>query len=133
MVWKQPKIDWLPSDFINVEDYNRIKNNLTTLHEMAAVLYLPFAITDMGADKTVRDYPYADEINALEDNLELICKKTIPSLAGVKKTYYENTATINYIELNRIESCCLKLYDNLQNQAAGRPRLAFVLGKGERF
>lgn len=140
MGWTQPKTDWAggtdssgnyTGDYFNVSDYNRIKNNIAELLENVARLYPEFKIQDMGADKNVGDYIYADEINILEDNLYTICKNTIPQLAGKKKTYYENTATIDFAELNRIEKCCLDLRDCIINQyAAGRYKLAFKLGTG---
>lgn len=142
MAWMKPKTDWESSydssgnytgDYFNFTDYNRIKNNLTELRNKAVLLYPEFSLSSMGADKAAGDYLYADEINALEDNLDAICKNTLPALGGVKKTYYENTATINYVELNRIEQCCLNLYNNLVNQAQGRPVLSFVLGTGGHF
>lgn len=30
-MWQTPKTDWKASDFMNIEDYNRIKNNLNEL------------------------------------------------------------------------------------------------------
>lgn len=142
MAWMQPKMDWESSydssgnytgDYFNFTDYNRIKNNLIELRNKAVLLYPEFSFSSMGADKAAGDYLYADEINALEGNLDVICNNTIPELGGVKKTYYENTATMNYAELNRIERCCHDIYENLKNQEQGRPRLSFLLGTGGRF
>ena len=140
MAWKQPKTDWegksdsegkYTGDYFNAEDYNRIKGNIEILRDLAWDLYLRFGMQDMGSDKKVGDYLYADEINAMEENLDAICRNTIPDLAGKKKNYYENTAMIDFAELNRIESCCLELYKNLMNQRdGGRYQLAFTLGTG---
>lgn len=139
MAWMQPKTDWDGShdaagnytgDYFNASDYNRIKGNIAELRELAGELYMEISTKDMGADKAVGDYLYADEINAIEDNLDTICRGTIPVLAGKKKNYFENTATMDFAELNRIESCCLNLHGHLINQAAGRPRLSMILGKG---
>ena len=143
MAWKQPKTDWAgkndsagnySGDYFNASDYNRIKGNIEVLRDLAQDLYLNFGVPDMGVDKTVGDYLYADEINAMENNLDIICRSTIPSLVGKKKNYYENTATIDFAELNRIESCCLELHKNLTNQRdGGRYRLVFTLGTGRGF
>ncbi len=140
MVWKQPKTDWAgksdadgnyTGDYFNASDYNRIKNNIAAISMLAYTLYPTFAMQSMGVDKKTGDYLYADEINVLEANLETICSKTIPKLAGKKKKNYENTATIDFTELNRIEKCCLDLYNNLTNQSnGGRYHLAFTLGTG---
>lgn len=133
MAWIQPKTNWSKDDWINIQDFNRIKNNLQYLHEMSVGLYLNFSIPDLGKDKDYSDYPYAEDVNALEEALDRICTNTIPALAGVKKSYFENTATIDYAELNRIESCILRLHSNLTNQMEGRQKLAFTLGVGRRF
>ncbi len=143
MAWKQPKTDWAGKsdadgnyigDYFNADDYNRIKNNISELRTLANSVYYPeISIQDAGADKAVGDYLYADEINVLENNLDKICQGTIPKLAGKKKSYYENTATIDFVELNRIEKCCLDLYNNIVNQRDnGRYRLSFTLGTGRR-
>lgn len=139
MAWNQPKTDWAggvdtsgtyKGDYFNAADYNRIKNNIAELHRMGNALYMSFGVENMGTDKEVGSYFYADEINKIENNLDTICRKTIPTLTGKKKVFAENTAMINFEELNRIEKCCLALYENMTNQAAGRKRLSFRLGGG---
>lgn len=118
-------------DYFNAEDYNWIKNYIVVIRNLAVQMYPEFSIQDMGEDKNVGNYIYADEINLLENNLDTLCKNTIPSLAGKKKSYYENTATIDFAELNRIEKCCLDLWNCMMNQyLTGRYKLAFRLGTG---
>ena len=76
MSWSTPKTDWngetvdgvYTGDRFNAVDFNRIKNNLEYLRELAIKMYNEFAIQSVGSDKTVKDYFYADEINALEGN-----------------------------------------------------------------
>ena len=80
MSWSTPKTDWngetvdgvYTGDRFNAVDFNRIKNNLEYLRELAIKMYDEFAIQSVGSDKTVKDYFYADEINALEANLVTI-------------------------------------------------------------
>lgn len=50
-MWQEPKTDWLPTDYFNFEDYNRIKNNISYLREQALKLYINFPFTEMGSDK----------------------------------------------------------------------------------
>ena len=54
----------------NASDFNRIKNNLTFLRDMAIKLYKEFSLVSLGDDRVPGDYFYADEINQLEENLE---------------------------------------------------------------
>lgn len=132
MAWQTPKTNWKAADTFNIGDYNRIIGNIAELRTMAISLYQEFSIADMGAEKTYADYIYADEINAIENNLTVICGGTYPFSIGEQKTYYPNQPATDYREFNRIESACLMIHDNLTGQAAGKRRLAFTLG-GERF
>lgn len=130
-MWIEPKTNWYATDYINIEDYNRIKNDLAELREMAIRLYPEFSIV-VNPDKTWGDYPYADEINQLEHNLESIRNNTFPFQTGQSQTYYDNQAYIDWQELNRLESACKIIHDNLQGQATGKLRLSIRLG-GEMF
>lgn len=142
MTWIEPKTDWLAiedadgnytGDFFNIEDYNRIKNNIAELRIMAIELYPDFSIGDMGIDKAYSDYPFADEINTLTSNLETIKSKTYNYDIGTRVLYYDNSPFIGYTDLNRIETACLKLYKTITAQTVSRRRLAFYLGRKERF
>ena len=81
MAWQTPKTDWHGStnsegvytgDRFNASDFNRIKNNLTFLRDMAIKLYKEFSLVSLGDDRVPGDYFYADEINQLEENLETL-------------------------------------------------------------
>ena len=133
MRWQEPKTNWAwrgesEGDFFEYTDYNRIKNNLNYLKELAASVYLPFKMKDMGGDKTRSDYPYADEINMLADNLEMIVTHTYPVPIGTKTVYEDNGKFIGFEDLNRLESVCLEIYRNLNRIKAGKYRLSFRLG-----
>lgn len=133
--WTTPKTDWFgetvdgiySGDYFNASDYNRIKNNLNYLYELAQKLYSSFTITSMGNDKTYSDFFYLDDINNIENNLYTlflkILKKTI-----AKTRYYYYSKTPDYTELNRIESATLELYNKLTAQYEGRRTLEFNFG-----
>ena len=76
MAWETPKTDWHGStnsegvytgDRFNASDFNRIKNNLTFLRDMAIKLYKEFSLVSLGDDRVPGDYFYADEINQLSN------------------------------------------------------------------
>lgn len=132
MAWETPKTNWVKTDRINYQDYNRIKNNLAYLRDLAGHLYKEFDITvDPDKDKYSL-WPYPSEINHLEENLEAIRGHTFPFRTGQRRTYYGNVPTIDWQELNRLESACKLIHDNLQGQATGKRRLSYRLG-GTRF
>ena len=130
-MWQTPKTDWQESDFVNVEDYNRIKGNLNEIRAQAVILWPEFSLEDMGADKTYEDYSfYADEINRFETNVGRICAGTYPFAVGNQKTFYDNQPFIDWQELNRIEEACRLIYSNIQSRLNGRKILAFTLNGG---
>ena len=131
-MWQTPKTDWKASDFMNIEDYNRIKNNLNELRDMSRELWKEFPFEEMGEDKTYTDYGfYADEINRFEANVDHICEGTYPFDVGGRKNYQDNQPFITWEELNRIESACLIMHNNFTGALAGRKSLAFTLGGGD--
>lgn len=142
MAWITPKTDWYgytdgngdyQGDRFNAEDYNRIKNNIQYLRDLAVTMYVDFDISDMGRDKGYADYPYADEINLIESNLDTVAVNTFQKNYGAKQIYTDNGAFIDFSELNRIESATLDLYNYLSSQYEGRRMLVFMLGGREVF
>lgn len=71
---------------------------------------------------------YAREINNIEKNIETINLKTYQFDIGDTKEYLPNTRTIDYVELNRIESAILMLYETMVAHKNALSRLAFKLG-----
>lgn len=125
--WKTPKIDWILKDRLNIHDYNRIKNNLEFLHELASNLNVPFNIEEMGADKTYTDWFYADEFNLFEENLDIINQFIFTQKIGARKEFFEEAPFIDYEELNRLENACLIIYNLLYGQKKNKQRLSFRL------
>ena len=136
-MWQTPKTDWYGSvdanghyegDRFDAVDFNRIKNNLEYLREMAIKMYKEFSIVSLGSDRTPADYFYADEINRLEENLTTINNKTLRRYYGTAPTYVDNGRTMDFTELNRLESAILDLYDRLTNQSEGRRKFQWNFG-----
>lgn len=137
MAWQTPKTNWSGSvddegvytgDYFNAVDFNRIKNNLIYLRNLAVSLYESFSIGTVSEDKTPADYFYAEEINQLEQNLIIINKNTLKREYGSPPTYVQNGATMDYTELNRMESAILDLYERLTNEFEGRRMFTWNFG-----
>lgn len=137
MAWETPKTDWYgetdengvySGDRFNAVDFNRIKNNLDYLRELAITLYTEFSIVSLGSDRTPTDYFYADEINQLEENLKTINVKTLKRSYGTPPVYIANGKTMDFTELNRLESAILDLYDRLTNESEGRRMFQWNFG-----
>lgn len=141
MSWQTPKTNWSSyidsdgnyvGDRFNASDFNRIKNNLVYLHELATQLYREFDINDIGGDRTPADFFYADEINKLEDNLKSINANTVKRNYGTAPTYKDNGKTMDFKELNRLESATLDIYNRLTNQYENRRTFKWNFGiKGD--
>lgn len=136
MSWFTPKIDWhgetvngvYTGDRFNAVDFNRIKNNLEYLYEMAIKMYDKFDIQSVGRDKTVKDHFYADEINALEANLVAINTNSLKRDYGTAPVYASNGNTMDFKELNRLEGAILDLYNGLTNKSEGRRMFPWNFG-----
>lgn len=139
MAWETPKTDWYgvtvnsvyTGDRFNAKDFNRIKNNLEYLHNLAISLYKSFTIDGVN-DANYKTYLYADAINTLEQNLNTINVNTINNDYGSTPVFESNGNTMTYVELNRIESATLDIYNKLNNQKAGRRMFTWNFGmKGD--
>ena len=129
-MWINPKTDWETNSRFDMRDYNRIKNNLDYLKELFLTLHPSVPWQNMGADKGYTDYPYADDINRFEDNLDTLNKNFINLEIGDKKTFYENQPFVDFNELNRIEKGIQVLYEHLYGSSQSRPMLRFTLNGG---
>lgn len=128
-MWQEPKTDWVAGDYFNISDYNRIKNNIAYLRDLALTVYTNFPFEDMGVDKTsYSQYPYADEFNALENNLESLRRNTFLFDDSDSKQWYENQRTPNYEDFNRLERACLLFYQGFNSIKENKARLSFRLG-----
>jgi hypothetical protein len=146
MSWIEPKTNWTDQyddsgrfigTYVNYQDYNRIKNNLLVLHDLAIQIYHDIPDFNLGADKHAinRNSPdynndnfFADEFNAIENCVYEIDKKMTFIDFGSKKTFYDNGKFINATELNRLETAEKRMYDILTNAINGKLTLPFTLG-----
>lgn len=137
MAWTTPKTDWYGAvdangvysgDRFNAEDFNRIKNNLQCLRDLAVKIYEEFDIDSVCDDKTVTDYFYADEINQLEENLNTINSHTMNLSYGATPVYMDNGNIMDFTELNRLEGATLDLYEKIKNRIEGRRMFQWNFG-----
>lgn len=70
----------------------------------------------------------ADEINALEDNLKTINNNSLKRSYGNVPVYVDNGNTMDFKELNRLESAILDLYEKLTNEYEGRRMFTWNFG-----
>ena len=139
MTWVTPKTNWngestagvYTGDYFTCTDFNRIKNNLEYLRDLAVQYFPVFVIHSLGADRGYSDYIYADEFNKIEENLNIINNHTFRYDFGETPVFYDNGQFINAAELNRIESAILSIYNLLNDNNRERYRMfVWNFGKG---
>ena len=128
MAWIEPKTDWTASDAFDYVAYNRVTGNISYLKAFADVLFARLTELSIGEEKANLSLIYAREMNAIESGLETLNKETYSLVIGETKSYKPNGNVPTYEEYNRIESACLRLYNQLTVHKANLPRLAFTLG-----
>ena len=129
MSWSEPKTNWQSDDYINIEDFNRIRNNIDYLKEEANKLYMEFGFTEtLESEKTYSDYPYSEVWNNLENALQDIVDNSYILDVGDKKIFSAYESYIDYNELNRLESACLQYYNLFERQHLTKETLSFTLG-----
>ena len=137
MAWTTPKTNWKATydsggnytgDYFSYVDFNRIRNNLVALTDIAETLYIFTFTGTLPSEKTVTGYPYASDFNAFETRLHEINAQSINKSIGTQQTFVDNGAFIDFEELNRIESAMLELYEIFKDASGGRRMLAFRLG-----
>lgn len=140
MPWITPKTNWRKDDWFQIADWERINGNIAYIAEYARPIYGTIYLADMLLNPVVkdgpdtRDYPFVWWCNAVEDNLTLL-GKTIVNLNTFPGhvTQKENEPFWDYIDLNRIESFTLRLYELLQFEYQSgefTDTLAFTLDGG---
>lgn len=130
MAWITPKTNWVATDYFNPEDYNRITGNIQYIKQKAIELWGNFQTPALSPDKNYASMIYASEMNNIENAVVNINANTYDFNLGESKTYAanNNSATLNYTDLNRIESAILRLKKTLDAQLECIPRLEFTLG-----
>lgn len=128
MDWLPPKTDWTAQDYVNTVDYNRIIGNIAYLKAYLDSLFLGLTNVSLGEEKAEKSLIYAREINAIEVALETLNLETYKFDIGETKEYMANRRTLDFNELNRIESAILLLYQTMVIHKENLPRLAFTLG-----
>ena len=131
--WIEPKTDWTSNDYVNTVDYNRIIGNIAYLKAYLDSLFLDLTNVSLGEEKAVKSLIYAREINAIEVALETLNLETYKFDIGETKEYMANRRTLDFNELNRIESAILMLNKTMVVHKESLPRLAFTLGGQKGF
>ena len=128
MAWIEPKTDWTANDAFDYVVYNRVTGNINHLKAFADTLFAQLTELLLETEKDNLSRIYARHMNDIENSLELLNAETYDLKIGEAKAYKPNGNVPTYEDYNRIESACLRLYNELTVHKANLPRLAFTLG-----
>ena len=121
-MWTTPKVDWKSTDYFNIEDWQRVRNNLEHLHEWlrnkgASAPRLLETDTGRGYD----ELPYVHLVNNMEENLAKLRETFGVSFTEdvARKTWYERLNIMyernpDYSDWNRWETILRLVYESLQ-------------------
>lgn len=127
MAWQTPKTDWVSTDYLNASDVNRIVANQSYLADMAAKLFRTIELLPVDT-KNYLSMIYAEEFNNIENNLAELYEKTY-SMEIDTVEFVANGRTLDYEELNRIESLTANLNIMIEAQFALVPKFQFGLNQ----
>lgn len=113
MEYIEPKTNWKPSDYINIEDYARIYNNQTAVYETSEPYTMSYQIDEI-------DLPTYSSTNTFE-LVNVIARRhnvlvdmiPLPGLKRVRELSVENPFMYDYNELNLIEKAIKMMYKNM--------------------
>lgn len=127
--WIKPKINWIADNYINIEDFNRIRNNIIYLYE-ASKKYIGYDYEiEMPPEVTYSDIAYADLWNMLVSSLKIIREHApIKDDYDLPREYTNYSPYIHYTTLNDIEKAILFYYDIYCGLDDTIPELAVTLG-----
>lgn len=121
-MWSQPKVNWKSTDYYNIEDWQRIRNNLEYLRNYladAGFCTQPLLVTDTG--RGYSELPYVHLVNNMEENLAALQETFgVSFLEDVsRKTWYERldamySSNPTYLDWNRWETILLRVYESIQ-------------------
>lgn len=121
-MWTNTKTNWVSTDYFNIEDWQRIRNNLEYLHaELVGHKKAPPQLLDTDTGRGYNELPYVHLVNNMEQNLA-----TLQEIFGVKftedvaqKTWYDRvdmlyTSNPTYADWNRWETILQLVYESIR-------------------
>lgn len=110
-MWITPKLDWLITDSMNADDFNRIENNIAKVAAyLNSIQYtIPALTTVTTRDKTYIDY--LSGVNRIEQNLEAIRNNFVTPLGYQGSKTWGRGDGFDYTDANRLESNIQALID----------------------
>lgn len=89
MAWSTPKVDWVATDHFNIEDWERVRDNLIFINDWFKAHNWPSSVLQsMATSRGINALPSVQLVNRLEANLTLIHSTT-----GIPITEWRDSKT----------------------------------------
>ena len=121
-MWTEPKVNWKPTDYYNIEDWKRVRSNLEHIWSWIIINRLPsYTLLETDTGRERNELPYVHLVNNMEQNLA-----QLRSAFGVdftenvaQKTWYSRldalyTINPNFTDWNRWEMILKRVYESIQ-------------------
>lgn len=111
MPWITPKLDWLPSDFINSADFNRIENNTQEVVAYLNGIQYEIPSISLNTTRTTSSIDFLSSINRIEQNLEVIRSSFLTPAGYLDAKTWTAGKGFNFMDAIRLESNIQLLMD----------------------
>ena len=117
-MWQQPKTDWKPEDFLNLEvDLNRIEGNIHEVSEWAKGKGGSIRLDGEKLDWSKADFFTKEELNRIISNIDaLIADIPLPWIP-MEEQYRIGNNTLDYRKMNALEGTVRNLGEVLEETA----------------
>ena len=117
------KLDWLPSDYYNAEDLNRVEQATLVVRDRVIVFrgqIVPIDGTNTTRDETTIEF--ADSLNRIETNI-LRLKLTFPEtyLFNSSKTDWTYDSPFTFVDARRLEQDLYNMWYRIENNISYIP------------
>jgi hypothetical protein len=109
VAWLNPKLDWTKDDYYNADDLNRVENNCSEVATLLSFLGIAVAITTI-TNRDYRSIEFADSLNRIENNINLLGDFYKPSEWKENKTNWVYNDSFLFKDANRLENNLFLLY-----------------------
>lgn len=129
MEWIIPKTNWTPDDYYNFEDLNRLEHNTVVVAELISHFNTVPNI-EVVTTRDIKYIEFAESLNRIERNQELLKKSYTPSNWIENKTDWKANSPFDYNDAARLEINLALLYAFYKGNASAFKRCgSYICGE----
>lgn len=121
-MWTQPKVDWRSIDYYNIEDWQRVRNNLEHLYNWMLNAGLgPKPLLETSTGRGYEELPYVHLVNNMEKNLVSLREtfgvnftENVAQKAWYERLDIQYKNNPSYADWIRWETILLRVYESIQ-------------------